>query len=183
MKIEIRENTAYVFTPYNPKFVSSIKAIGGAKWDGNERCWKIPAAAVDTARKVMMDVYGETDLPDDGEKVTVRIRFDEEVSEERGPIVIFGKTIASAFGRDTGAKVGADVVFVQGAPTSGGSRNRWDTIIPEGCVAEIRNVPTAALNDDYNYEIVEEKAIDREALEAEKAKLLKRLAEIEELLK
>ena len=55
-------------------------------------------------------------------------------------------------------------------------------MIDEGSVVEIRNVPIAALNDSYEYEIVEEKKIDRSALEEEKAKLLKRLAEIEALL-
>ena len=182
MKIEIRENTAYVYTPYNPSFVKKIKTIGGAKWDSSERCWKIPAPAVDAAREIMMDVYGETDLPDDVEKVTVRVSFPDGYAECRAPIVVFGRIIASAYGRDTGAKVGDGVVFIKGAPKSGGSRNNWDTIIPDGSVAEIRNVPVTALNNSFDYEIVEEKKIDREALEAEKAKLLKRLAEIEALL-
>ena len=182
MKIEIRGNAAYLFTPYNPTFVKKIKAIGGAKWDGSERCWKIPASAVNTARSIMMDVYGETDLPDDGEKVTVRVSFPNGEAECRAPIVVFGRVIASAFGRDSGAKVGDGVVFIKGAPKSGGSRNNWDTIIPDGSIVEIRNVPKAALNDKYEYEIVEEKTIDRAMLEAEKAKLLNRLAEIEALL-
>lgn len=182
MKIEIRNNTAYVFTPYNPVFVKEIKTIGGAKWDGVQRCWKVPEATVDTVRKIMMEVYGETDLPDGGEKVTVRVKFNEMETGHRGPVVVFGKTVASAFGRDSGARVGDDVVFIEGAPESGGSAKNWSTVIPEGCVVEIRNVPTAALDDSYEYEIVEEKKIDRTALEEEKAKLLKRLAEIEALL-
>lgn len=182
MKIEIRDTKAYVYTPYNPQFVREIKAIGGAKWNGVERCWMIPKASVDTARKVMMEVYGETDLPDEGEKVTVRVAFDEDVEVERGPVVIYGRVIASAYGRDSGAKVGEGVTFIKGMPRSGGSRNYWETIIPEGCVVEIRNIPVAAITDDYKYEVVKEKAIDKEALEAEKEKLLKRLAEIEALL-
>lgn len=182
MKIEIRDNIAYVFTPYNPLFVRKIKTIGGAKWDFDERCWKIPASAVDTARGIMIDVYGESDLPDDVEKVTVRVSFPNGAAECRSPIVVFGRVIASAYGRDSGAKVGDGVVFVKGAPKSGGSRNNWDTIIPDGSIVEIHNIPVTALTDDYEYEIVEEKKIDRAALEAEKEKLLNRLAEIEKML-
>ena len=182
MKIEIRDNTAYVFTPYNPAFVKEIKTIGGAKWDGVQRCWKDPEATVDTVRKIMMEVYGETDLPDGGEKVTVRVKFNEMETSLRSSIVVFGKTIACAFGRDSGARVGDEAAFIVGAPRSGGSAKNWTTVIDEGSVVEIRNVPIAALNDSYEYEIVEEKKIDRSALEEEKAKLLKRLAEIEALL-
>lgn len=182
MKIEIRDNTAYVFTPYNPAFVKEIKTIGGAKWDGVQRCWKVPEATVDTVRKIMMEVYGETDLPDGGEKVTVRVKFNEMETSLRSSIVVFGKTIACAFGRDSGARVGDEAAFIVGAPRSGGSAKNWTTVIDEGSVVEIRNVPIAALNDSYEYEIVEEKKIDRSALEEEKAKLLKRLAEIEALL-
>ena len=182
MKIEIRDDIAFVFTPYNPLFVRKIKSIGGAKWDFDKRCWKIPASTVDAAREIMVDVYGESDLPDDVEKVTVRVTFPDGIAECRSPVVVFGRVIASAYGRDSGAKVGDGVVFVKGKPDSGGSAKNWTTVIHDGSIVEIRNVPVTALNDSYDYEIVKEKKIDRAALEAEKVKLLKRIAEIEKLL-
>lgn len=182
MKIEVKEDKAYVFTPYNPDFVKKVKGIGGARWMSMDKCWRVPADTVDAVRDMMMDVYGESDITDDSEKVTVEIELEEGASEYRGPIVIFGKVIASAYGRDSGAKVGEDAVFVKGTPLSGGSMKNWTTIIPGGSIVRIRNVPVNALTDDYNYDIIEE-TIDRAALETEKERLLKRLAEIEELLK
>ena len=184
MKIDIKDSTAYVYTPYNPNFVEEIKTIGKAKWDPVNKCWTVPVATVDRVREIMMEVYGETDLPDESKRVTVRIRFLEDVEKKCGPIILFGKIIASAFGRDTGGKPGDDVVLLEGNLKSGGSRANWLTIIPEGTVLEVRNVPEAALwdGDWFTYEIVEKKGIDREALEAEKKKLLARLAEIEALL-
>lgn len=182
MKIDVKDDKAFVFTPYNPQFVKEVKRIGGARWMSIDKCWRVPADAVDAVREIMMDVYGESDLPC-AEKVTVEIELEEGELEYRGPIVIFGKVIASAFGRDSGAKVGEDVVFVKGEPTSGGSMKNWTTVIPGGSVIRIRNVPVTALNDDYPYDVIDDVKIDRAALEAERERLLKRLAEIEELLK
>lgn len=182
MKIEIKNNSAYVFTPYNPLFVRKIKSIGGAMWDGYEKCWKIPSSAVDTVREIMIDVYGESDLPDDVEKVNIRVNFPDGAAEFRSPVVVFGRVIASAYGRDSGAKVGDGVVFIKGEPDSGGSVKNWKTVIPDGSIVEIHNIPVTALNDSYDYEIVEEKKIDKAALMAEKEKLLNRIAEIDKIL-
>ena len=33
MKITIENERAYIYTPYNPNFVSAIKNIGGRKWE------------------------------------------------------------------------------------------------------------------------------------------------------
>lgn len=182
MKIEIKEDKAYVFTPYNPDFVKKIKGIGGAKWSGQDRCWKVPADTVDAVRNMMMDVYGESDITDDSDKVTVEIEFEDEVSERCAPVVIFGKVVARAFGRDSGARVGNDAVFVKGNPISDGSVKNWYTTIPVGCVVRLRGVPKTALTDEYKYTVVDDTRINKTALEEEKERLLKRLAEIEELL-
>ena len=44
MKIEIKDNNAYVYTPYHPGFVREIKTIGRDRWDPLEKCWTVPAA-------------------------------------------------------------------------------------------------------------------------------------------
>lgn len=183
MKIEIKDNTAYVYTPYNPGFVEDIKTIGKARWNSMDRCWTVPAAAVDRVREIMMDIYGETDLPDGGKRVAVRVKFLADVEREREPFVLFGKIIAAAHDRDSGARPGDDVVLLEGKLESGGSCRYWKTIVPEGTVVEVHDVPEAALWEGswFEYEIVD-KGIDREALEAEREKLLARLAEINSLL-
>lgn len=186
MRIKIEDGTAKVFTPYNPEFVRRIKSVGKAKWNGSEKCWQVSELAVEAVRTIMMDVYGETDIPDCGEKVSVRVKFLEEHSAFREAFVLFGKTIASAFGRDSGARTGDEAIFIQGDPRSGGSMKNWYTIIPKDCVVELHNVPKALVetNEDGEIEIqILENKINKTALLAEKENLLKRLAEIEELLK
>lgn len=186
MKITVEDGTAKVFTPYNPEFVRRIKTVGRAKWNGSEKCWQVSDQAVEAVREIMMDVYGETDIPDCGEKISVRVTFLEEHDELREAYTLFGKTIASAFGRDSGARTGEEAIFVQGAPRSGGSVKNWRTVIPKDCIVELHNVPKALVdaNTDDRIEIqILESRIDKTALLAEKERLLKRLAEIEELLK
>ena len=186
MKIEINENYAYVFTPYNAKFVTAIKGIGGAKWDRSRKAWCIPAAAVDQARVIMKHVYGETDIPDGGKKVSVQLTFKEPFYAYNGAATIYGKTVATAFGRDSGAKVGSDAIFISGAPESGGSAKYWRTTIPEGSVVVLRDVPeimlTAEELPDYIAVEVLHQRPDREQLEAERKKLIARIAEIDAML-
>ena len=62
----------------------------------------------------------------------------------------------------------------------------WETIGYVGTVFILRDVPKKALEDeknnsDYTCSILE-KTIDREALQAEKEKLMRRLSEIDKLL-
>lgn len=187
MKIVIEYEQALLYTPYNADFVRRIKSIGGARWDAKNRVWRIPATAVDQARQIMREVYGECDLPDDIKRVTVKLTFGKDVIADQGPIIIWGKTIASAFSRDSGARIGQDVVFLKGEPNSGGSRNSWNTYIDAGSVVQVNNVPetmlSEALPDGVTYEIISDSATpSKEALLAEKERLLSRLKEIEKML-
>lgn len=186
MQITVENGMAKVFTPYNTDFVSKIKNIGGRRWDSVERCWMVPETEIGTVREYMQAVFGETDLPDDSEKVTVKVMFNRDTYEYRSGITLFGKEIARAFGRDSGARVGDDVTLISGRVKSGGSMKNWTTDIDHDTVMKIRNVSKAALDLPTNYdvtvEVIEDAEIDRKALEEEKAKLLARLAEIEKLL-
>ena len=187
MRIERKENgMAKVFTPYNSDFVAKIKKIGGRKWNSAEKCWEVPETEIDTVREYMMAVYGETDKADDSEKVTVKVTFNESEWAVCDSLFLFGKAIARATGRDSGAKVGDDVTVLSGKLTSGGSARNWQTRAEDGTVIKVRNVPMAALANtngmNVTVEIIEEKEIDRAALIAEKEKILARLAEIEKLL-
>ena len=186
MKISVENGMAKIFTPYNVEFVARIKNIGGRKWNPDERCWMIPEAEIETARQYMLEVYGETDLPDGDERVTVKVTFNDDVAERTAPVILFGKEIARAWDRDGGAKVGEDVTLISGNISSGGSRANWLTKIAEGSVFKVRNVPRKALELKHHYDVtveeIEEDKVDRKSLEEEKAKLLARLAEIETLL-
>lgn len=71
IKVTVKDGRASIYTPFNRDFVTAIKSnIGGRKWDSDERCWTVPEEALPQVRQIMMDVYGETDLPDAGGSVT-----------------------------------------------------------------------------------------------------------------
>lgn len=193
MKIEMRDDRALVFTPYHLDFVKEIKMIGGAKWNVREKCWNIPKDAVDSCRKIMLRVFGETDLPSMEKKLKLRVKMLTDLEEYCGPVQMFGKLIAYARGRDSGAKVGSAVVFEEGKPRSGGSARNWLTIVPEGSVIIIPDVPQSMYErekdrktgwDDplYEIEIITESGIDKDALLEERAKLIDRIEEIDRLL-
>ena len=181
------EGRALVKTPYNSEYVSLIKKIGGARWNASAKAWDIPESEIDTAREYMLEIYGETDIPDDTMRFPIRITFKEDYEVLRDSVFLFGKTIARARGRDSGAMLGEDVLLEEGTPTSGGSAQYWKTIIPKGCVVKVRNVTQAAYeaeqaDDRWTAVIVNETAIDREALLQEKKKHLARIAEIDAIL-
>ena len=184
--VKIQDGTAFLYTPYNPNFVAAIKKIGGARWNSSERAWTIPAYAIEDARTIMRKVYGECDLPNDSPKVTVKLSFSEKVVEYCGPVTIMGKIIASAKGRDSGASVGDDVVFIEGSPESGGSRVNWTTVVPSGSVVVLHGVPSEILEEKLpegvTFEVISESKPDRAALLRERERLLARLAEIDKEL-
>ena len=188
IKVEMKGSKAYIRSPYNAGFVSRIKLMGG-KWDSESRCWAIKADALDAAREIMMDIYGETDQAPAAETVTLVIEFSKDVIGHCEPIAIAGKTIARAFGRDSGAKIGDDVAFISGEPRSDGSARNWTTVVPAGCVVEVYNVPkskadefVSASDPRYTIHIKGDVKIDREKLMEERKTLLARLAEIDKLL-
>lgn len=146
-KIETVGTAAYITTPYNPDFVARVKALSG-HWDASSRRWKVKAQAVDAVRAAMMEIYGESDQPSTDERVTVIVRVAKEIETYTAPVTLFGKVVAAAYGRDTGARVGSDAAFSKGAPTSGGSARNWATVIPAGCEIEIYNVPRAMYERD-----------------------------------
>ena len=183
--VKIENGRALLKTPYNAEFVSAIKGIGGARWNAGCRAWEIPEEALPQARDLMTRIYGESDIPSGGKRVSLKLTFMKDFRELHGPVTLFGKTVAAAHGRDTGARVGDDVVFLEGAPTSGGSARNWETIVPEGSVVVLHNVPEsllgAELPDGLEVEVLET-TINRQALEEEKARLEARLQEINALL-
>lgn len=191
IKIEkVAEDRIAIYTPYNPQFVSKIKAAG-ARWNAADKAWTMHAANIDVAREILRAVYGRDDMPAADEKlVRVRVTALQNISADRGPIVLLGRIIASARGRDSGARVGEGVAFIEGKPQSGGSVKNWTTNISEGSVFVVADVPTTLLGELdetgwrdqklYQYEII---ADDRDEqlrkLQARREELAAALADIE----
>lgn len=184
IKITIgKDNRAAIESPYNPTFVDRIKKMGG-KWDAGRKVWTIDARNIEEVRAVMRDIYGMDDQPT--ELVSVRIRVTEKIEVSKGPVTMFGRVVASAFGRDSGARLGDGVAFVAGGATSGGSVKHWETVINSNSEIILHDVPRGAVEsgsdvpDGVEYEIIETPANDHRAqLEEEKVRLLARLAEIQ----
>ena len=127
--LSVTENgdLAYIYTPYNPRFVAAVKKISGARWVPKEKAWCVGIQSLDHVREIMYDIYGETDL-EQAEMKTLKIR-------------ILKKAETRAFNRDSGAIIGEDCELNKGEIRSGGSIINWTTVIEEGSVIFMRNVP------------------------------------------
>lgn len=181
-EITTEGNTARITTPYNPAFVDRIKRLGG-RWDSVHRVWAVSLDRIEETRAAMRAIYGR----DDVEPADLRIVTLRAVDEAREPkeVTVFGRTIARAYSRDSGARPGDGAHFLEGFPKSGGSRAHWDCIIPEGCVIRVDDVPAALLEDLPRWaEIVSNipAAVDVDALRQEREKLAARIADIDAIL-
>jgi hypothetical protein len=184
-----------IYTPYNPEFVAALKKrIGGCRWNADGKCWTAPASAVENVREIMRDVYGADDQQAASEPTCkVRMIVTDTLIGKCAPATAFGRIIASATGRDSGARLGDGVALLQGRVYSDGSFKNWKTCIDCDSVLEISDVPVSkwqryldsvAAGEDLGYtaERIDAPTVNHEALEAEKVRLLARLAEIEKLL-
>ncbi|KKK90721.1 hypothetical protein LCGC14_2720140, partial [marine sediment metagenome] len=104
-------------------------------------------------------------------------------------IFIAGRQVARATSRDSATVLGDGVIVLAGEIHSGGSRKNWATVAESGTVIEIRDVPEslarAAVADSDKYleiEIIGQADIDQDALQAERAGLVARMAEIDSAL-
>ena len=180
--ITIVDDRANIFTPFNSEFVKRVKLFGG-RLNAAAKCWSVPASAVDPVRELMRGVYGRDDL-DSGTLVTIKLTFNKTVCKTCDAITVFGKCVAAATGRDSGARVGVDVCFLTGTPDSGGSARYWETVIPSGSTVVLHNVSLSlvdenALPDGVEYTFVGGDTAKRSALCKEKEKLLARIADID----
>ena len=188
IKITKSGETLSVHSPYNTDFVAKARKIAG-KWDGDHRAWTFDVRNEAKVRALLTEVYG-TDGAAVADVVSVRIKLVDGADCAAGPITIAGRVIARAFGRDSGAKLGEGVVVEAGGFSSGGSMKNWRTTSRAGTVILLHDFPRAAIakvqdedGDVDTIEIVEPApTIDREALTAERERLLVRLAEIDKAL-
>ena len=185
IKIIDSNGKADIYTPYNAEFVRAVKNCG-AKWNKANSCWTVEAGHIDTVREIMRRIWGRDDQ-DRGTCVTVQLTFARPAIGECEPVTCYGRTVARAFGRDSGAVAGDGVAFVIGAPESGGSVKNWKTVVPEGCIIRMTDVPLEMFTRGDLPEGVIAELIDGEdtklaALREEREKLMARLAKINEIL-
>jgi hypothetical protein len=173
-----------VTAPYNSNFVRFAKRCTAKYQTGGE--WWFDARDEARVREACLRYYGS-----DGhlvDVVTLRVTWPVEASTWHGPIAVFGRPVASATGRDSGARLGNGIVLLEGGFGGGGSRINWTTEAWAGTVVLVRDFPRAMaeqliLSEPDRYALEPEKpVIDREALEAERESLMRRLTEIDAML-
>ena len=186
MKIEVKDGKAYIYTPYNAEFVKRLKGVGGSKWDPEKKCWSVPENSVDAVRQVMSDIYGYTDISAN-ETVTLRITFNSRAQETRGDVVLYGKVVAHACGRDSGARAGDDVAFIVGMPEGGGGAKNWVSAVESGSVVILNSVNKNIYAKekpayDVTVEVMSTANTDRDSLIKERQRLMNRIEEIDRIL-
>ena len=130
-----------VNSPYHPDFPPAAKNAGG-RWDGAK--WQFNARDRDIVDTLLRDTYGYAPPEYDEPTVTITITVEEEWSAEHGPLMIAGMILASARGRDSGARVGPGVVLKSQHHRSIGSRgslSRWKTYANPGATFIARDIP------------------------------------------
>jgi len=190
--ISIADGSIRVKAPFNPEFAKDAKRLGG-RWDAPSRTWTFDARDEQRVRDLCFEVYGQDGLRSD--LCTIEVVFAPGESCCCGSLTVCGRTVARATGRDSGATLGDGVVLLKGGFSSGGSVNNWTTrTLNSGATVLIRDFPRQGAleileqgktDPDQRWLtriVEEEQPSPRQALEAEKAALAERLAEIDEKL-
>jgi hypothetical protein len=172
-----------VESPFNSFFVIRARNLGG-QWDG--RVWQFDSGDEDRVRELCQECYGTDGVTSD--LCTLRIEWIEDAGNCQGPTAFHGRTIAKAFGRDSGAKPGEGIVVLAGGFSSGGSVKNWRTNVKSGTIVLVRDFPRQialqlTTDEKHIYSIEEEVLpINWQALADERKKLVARIAEIDTLI-
>lgn len=181
--VEITDNTLRVTTPYSPDFPRAARNLGG-NFDGKSGrrgVWEFDVRDEERVRALCRRIYGT-----DGSAVEmVTVRLDVEEFDGRSDAVWFaGRRVLWRPERDAAVRLGPSVVLIEGSfDGSGGSRARPTISAKDGTVVEVRDVPAG--HEDLKYAgvtVVDEPAVDRADLLAERDRLRERLVEIDALL-
>lgn len=140
MKIHTRIENGKVFvtSPYNLCFVSKARNLQG-RWDNG--AWVFPEAIADHVKNAVRDCYG-VDGTSEYETCILLVRG-YRGHQYTGGVELFGRPIAKAFGRDSGAKLSEGIIMLEGSAESGGSVKNWSTVV--NGTFEIHGYPVAAL--------------------------------------
>lgn len=126
-----------VVTPYNKEFVAKARNLRG-KWSKSKNTWIFDDSIEEYVKQALIECYGTT-----GENPveTCSLLVKEYTSYGyKTEVELFGKTIARAYGRDSGAKLGDNIIWISGNYGSGGSVKNWSTDV-ENATFEIQNFP------------------------------------------
>ena len=182
----IKDGSIYVVSPYNHRFVSTARNLRG-QWKNN--AWVFDDSLVDYVREALIESFGTTGEDPYKEVILKIINFSS--SSDKKPVELFGRTIVRAFGRDSGVKLGDDIIWISGEKDSGGSVKNWESYV-SNATFEIHRFPEPSIQLEEVQAAIREgwcevryptpKKSDREKLEQEIKELEARLVELRKQL-
>lgn len=140
IKLETEGGKVYTTSPYNSEFVTKARNLRG-EWQSGR--WAFSTSVLEHVRNVMLECYGVTG-ENPYETVTLLVKEWNDCMYIGG-LELFGRPIAKAYGRDSGAKLQDGIVLLEGRLTSGGSVKNWQTAAKDATF-EIHNFPKVALS-------------------------------------
>ena len=102
----IEKGLIKVVTPYHEGFVTKCRNFRGSFKDG---AWWFDDSLIDLVKETMISVFG-VDGTSEVERCTLLIKEFSDY-QQHGAVTLFGRTISKASGRDSGAKLGDDIIF------------------------------------------------------------------------
>lgn len=178
-KIEVRAE-------YHPDFPAAVRGLNG-KFE--KPYWYFDSRDEIRIREICRSIYGTdgTDGTSDKPTATIRATAVDDISQSAAGVYLLGRCIAYATGRDSGARLGGNVVLISGRASSGGSVKNWTTVIRKGSMFEIRDLPEGALSLPFNerqwqwqrYTPAGSQAEYATSLRQERDRLVRRLVEID----
>ena len=182
LEIIEKDGQVKVTSPYNAKFVAKARNVRG-KW--KEDAWWFDDSIIDYVRDLMVTCFNTTgEVP--YEEVSLLVKNYTDYAS-KSAVELFGRTIAKAWGRDGGAKLGEGIIFIDGSYDSGGSVKNWSTDVKDATF-EIQNFPLPATELPEVQEAIKagwceikhlKKKRDPEEIMAEIDALKSRIAELE----
>lgn len=148
VRITVTGNQFAVFSDYHPEIPPAARKLNG-NWDGGG--WVFDNRDRERVLELYRSVYGYD--PANSEAVVdirVTVPADSLLYAECDGLYLAGRMIGRATDRDSGAKQGEGIVFLEGHVTSGGSRKNWTTRIEGPAVFEIRDVYVLAAENIKN---------------------------------
>lgn len=186
MNITRTETHIIITAEYNSEFVSHARNLAG-RFDDKTKSWSFDIRDEADVLEACYLSYGEDGIRNN--KCDVKITLADGYYVDKGTITFFGRQIARAFNRDSGAKIFPGVSIKAGGFNSGGSARHWDTRAQKGTVFILRDVSRSLVelsisSEGYPDALIEilPAAVNPTALQAEKETLLARLSEIQSLL-
>ncbi|WGK83267.1 hypothetical protein PYE51_18090 [Vibrio aestuarianus] len=130
---------------YNTLLIEKCRKLGGT-WDKSQGAW-IFSSIVEKEVEELDEIFNSA-------HVTVEIEAIEEIQEQGKAIEFLGYSVCKAFNRDSGARIETGIALLSGYATSGGSKNRWTTVLSEGAILRLK-IPVDLLNnyEDKRFEV------------------------------